>query len=531
MSSAKKRRGKSMSYYDIVGPNKTEAQCKLCEKTFSIEAFTEIQEHLVDYHGEMPTDYICPKKPKVVFRRQYWRFFTKKEPFVATCKLCCNDYSYRTTISNLAHHLRNKHGVDMTGPASDSDSEGEIGNSFNEKKGAATWSFFDVLDSDKFEARCKICEKNIEYDSVEDLKKHVEDHGQHPQDSDDEVEVSKSRHFSELWKYFKKLDRSSNFALCLICKNVYNAQTISNLKKHLVTKHRDAEVPEEDEKKYIVASNGQLYEMESEKGDDNEDTEDKDPIEMDTVYLEDLEDFNTSRPSTPTPSPPKKKAKPIFPKPQSPAKPRNEQILNNSHNNENNRNNDTTPRHDDVEELLKVHDLWSFFQTDGRKSRCIICQDTVGKEYEDIKAHMKEHHPGVMLQTLQDKDNSDASSNEDERNTSYTEVVYLEKEPSPDPVKIKEKPKPKLIKKRRRTSVFDIDSPPKRRRDNTTLYDNDTVPDISPFKLTNKHNIGTVCLRTTYHPVQWRMSTHKVPRPDEDPRQSQYAGRSHPRDV
>ncbi|XP_050559625.1 probable WRKY transcription factor protein 1 isoform X2 [Spodoptera frugiperda] len=285
MSSAKKRRGKAMTYYDIVGPNKTEAQCKLCEKIFSIEAFTEIQEHLVDYHGEMPTDYTCMKKPKVV-----------------------------------------------------------LGNSFNEKKGAATWSFFDVLDSDKFEARCKICEKNIEYDSVEDLKKHVEDHGQNPQDSDDEEQVSKSRHFSELWKYFKKLDRSSNFALCLICKNVYNAQTISNLKKHLVTKHRDAEVPEEDEKKYIVASNGQLYEMESEKGDDNDDTEDKDPIEMDTVYLEDLEDFNTSRPSSPTPSPPKKKAKPIFPKPQSPAKPRNEQILNNSLNNENNRNNDTTPR-------------------------------------------------------------------------------------------------------------------------------------------------------------------------------------------
>lgn len=105
----------------------------------------------------------------------------------------------------------------------------------------------------------------------------------------------------------------------------------------------------------------------------------------------------------------------------------------------------------------------------------------MGKEYEDIKAHMKEHHHGVMLQTLQDKDNSDASSNEDERNTSYTEVVYLEKEPSPDPVKIKEKPKPKLIKKRRRTSVFNIDSPPKRRRDNTTLYDNDSDSELTAF--------------------------------------------------
>ncbi|XP_022818909.1 uncharacterized protein LOC111351294 [Spodoptera litura] len=132
---------------------------------------------------------------------------------------------------------------------------------------------------------------------------------------------------------------------------------------------------------------------------------------------------------------------------------------------------------DEAEELLKVHDLWSFFQTDGRKTRCIICQETTGKDYEDIKAHMKENHPNIMLQMLQaqDKDNSDASSNEDETNTAYTEVVYLEKEPSPEPMTAREKPK--LIKKRNRPSVFDkidVDSPPKRRRDNAKLNENDS---------------------------------------------------------
>lgn len=60
----------------------------------------------------------------------------------------------------------------------------------------------------------------------------------------------------------------------------------------------------------------------------------KDPIEMDTVYLEDLDDLDISRHSSPSPSPPKKKAKSIFNKRQSISKPRKEQLLNNSSNNE-----------------------------------------------------------------------------------------------------------------------------------------------------------------------------------------------------
>ncbi|KAF9406339.1 hypothetical protein HW555_013253 [Spodoptera exigua] len=137
---------------------------------------------------------------------------------------------------------------------------------------------------------------------------------------------------------------------------------------------------------------------------------------------------------------------------------------------------------DEVEELLKVNDLWSFFDTDGRKTQCIICKEATGNNYEEIKAHMKENHPKVMLQMMQfnhillsnpqEKENSDATSNEDDAGGTYTEVVYLEQEPSPETVKIKEKPKlPKAIMKRRRTSVFEnFDSPPKR----TKAIENDS---------------------------------------------------------
>ncbi|XP_022818907.1 uncharacterized protein LOC111351293 isoform X2 [Spodoptera litura] len=334
--SAKKKRGPTLSYYEYLGPDKAETQCKLCDKKFSVDAIKEIKEHIVDDHGETPTDYESEKKPKVLFRGRYWDYFTKKEGYVATCNICANDYSFRSTVSNLKKHLIKKHGVDVIASLGDSDSEVEKETPSNKKKRGPTWNYFEVLDSDKFEAQCKICEKSIAYDTVDDLKKHIEQHGEDPVDSDDEVKVHETRHVSKIWKYFKKLDMEKKLALCLICKNVYNAETTNNLKKHLNAKHPGADVPEVDEKKYIISSDGQLYEMESEteKGDDNDDAEDKDPIEMDTVYLEDLDDLDISRHSSPSPSPPKKKAKSIFNKRQSISKPRKEQLLNNSSNNE-----------------------------------------------------------------------------------------------------------------------------------------------------------------------------------------------------
>ncbi|KAH9638617.1 hypothetical protein HF086_007751 [Spodoptera exigua] len=454
-------------------------------------------------------------------RGRYWKYFEKRDRNVATCKICFNDYAYSSNKTNLSKHLKKKHDIDVSERNLDSDSDAETVKEPNKMKaGGTTMSYFDILDSDNAEVQCKLCEKNMSYETVGDLKAHIiEEHGKNPTDSNCNKRKTDGtpRRPSEVWKYFKKLDDESKIALCLICKKVYNAATTNNLKKHLKNMHPNSKMP--DDEKYILSANGQLFEVESDTEKDNvdDDNYDKNPIEMDTIYLEDLEDSIDLSHQSP-PSPQKKKAKLITPKRQSFSKPRREQILNNSSSNDTNdipmrsNSNNTSldyfgqyvvsllkelPKsvssqlqneiikqiltskvalesegtkcevsinqnadNDQVEELLKVNDLWSFFDTDGRKTQCIICKEATGNNYEEIKAHMKENHP-------KEKENSDATSNEDDAGGTYTEVVYLEQEPSPETVKIKEKPKlPKAIMKRRRTSVFEnFDSPPKRTKD------------------------------------------------------------------
>ncbi|CAH0698407.1 unnamed protein product [Spodoptera exigua] len=329
--------GTTMSYFDILDSDNAEVQCKLCEKNMSYETVGDLKAHIIEEHGKNPTDSNCNKRKTDGTRAPYWKFFTKKERYMATCNICCNDYSYRSSVSNLAKHLKNKHGVNVSSAVNDSDSEAEIEKPSSKKR--PTWSYFEVLDSDKFDAQCKICDKTISYDTVDELKKHVEDHGENPIDSDDETQdnkIPKPRRPSEVWKYFKKLDDESKIALCLICKKVYNAATTNNLKKHLKNMHPNSKMPD-DEKKYILSANGQLFEVESDTEKDNvdDDNYDKNPIEMDTIYLEDLEDSIDLSHQSP-PSPQKKKAKLITPKRQSFSKPRREQILNNSSSNDTN---------------------------------------------------------------------------------------------------------------------------------------------------------------------------------------------------
>ncbi|XP_021198030.3 uncharacterized protein LOC110381920 [Helicoverpa armigera] len=230
-----------------------------------------------------------------------WRIFTRRDNSVATCNLCNQDYSYRTTMSNLAKHFRTKHSdvelIQTKRYLSNSDSDGEPEKPFTKKK-KSTWNYYEVLDSDKFEATCKLCSADIHYDSVSDLAKHIrEEHGEEPSDSDDDYEPVQEgrskRMVSKNWEYFKILDPQMKIARCMLCRTKLSyAATVSNLKRHLFRKHKDVVTvgETEDTKKLIISSNGQLFELDTDSSKIQIDADDKEPLEMDTIYLEDLDD-------------------------------------------------------------------------------------------------------------------------------------------------------------------------------------------------------------------------------------------------
>uniref|UniRef100_A0A2A4JMZ5 BED-type domain-containing protein n=1 Tax=Heliothis virescens TaxID=7102 RepID=A0A2A4JMZ5_HELVI len=179
---------------------------------------------------------------------------------------------------------------------SSSDSDGEQEKSFAKKR-KPTWNYYEVLDSDKFEATCKLCSAGVNYDSVSDLVKHIrEEHGEEPLDSDDDyepkVQATKPRRMvSKTWNYYKIVDPQAKVATCLLCRKKFSySATVSNLKRHLYRKHgeivRSAEG--DDGNKLIISSNGQLFEVATESSKILDD--DKEPLEMDTIYLEDLDE-------------------------------------------------------------------------------------------------------------------------------------------------------------------------------------------------------------------------------------------------
>ncbi|KAJ8705816.1 hypothetical protein PYW08_012862 [Mythimna loreyi] len=380
-----------------------------------------------------------------VHETSVWSLFTKKdlERCTATCNACQREFIYKGSISNLRKHWKRKHGNYVKSKLSDL-SESDRYNSDNSdgeqektKKPKATWSYFEVADSDKFEATCKVCEKLVPFTSSADLTQHIkEEHDEKHKDSDEEYVVNaadimsddddtsfRQRRFkSSLWKFFTPT--SNKFAVCLLCKKLFNYRsTITNLRRHLRRKHQGARTPspEDRQKVFRVSEDGTLYEIETVTGQENKDYDnDEDPMATDTVYLNE-EELNFTEPEQSTPNPNKKR------------KLENE-----------------------GEELHKVTDVWRYFDTDsGKKAQCVVCKAVLVKDYDELKSHLRDNHPNLLLEILQDQpsDNSDAGSNngnEDNENT-YTEIVYLEQEPTEPVRKHKEKKSlPKPFKKRER---------------------------------------------------------------------------------
>ncbi|XP_028176716.1 uncharacterized protein LOC114364679 isoform X5 [Ostrinia furnacalis] len=205
----------------------------------------------------------------------------------ATCNICFKLLSYRTSITNLKKHLARKHGDDEDMLSKISDDEGE---------------------------------------TIEELETYLEDAGSET-DTKKGSEIYKKPYerskSSAVWEHFTVKDNVKKIATCKVCDHTLSyLSTTSNLKKHWSNKHcvqkeRVTRVVDDDEtdcekkhpgvklkdmhdgKKMLIASDGQLYEIEDETkvetleiDDDNNDDDDhqsEEPIELNAIYLDDYE--------------------------------------------------------------------------------------------------------------------------------------------------------------------------------------------------------------------------------------------------
>ncbi|XP_049704210.2 uncharacterized protein LOC126056169 isoform X2 [Helicoverpa armigera] len=146
---------------------------------------------------------------------------------------------------------------------------------------------------------------------------------------------------------------------------------------------------------------------------------------------------------------------------------------------------------DETDELLMLTGVWSYFEAEDKKARCELCGTSLPDDYEELKAHLGEHHPETLLNIMQKKEKrekaerSDNDDGQDQDNMTYTEIVYLEQDTSdstdsiPEKPKPKPKPSPKTVKiktvKRRESTLTSDDIPMKRQKNCQSDVDNNEL--------------------------------------------------------
>ncbi|XP_028176711.1 uncharacterized protein LOC114364679 isoform X2 [Ostrinia furnacalis] len=315
------------------------------------ETIEELETYLEDAGSETDT-----KKGSEIYKKPYerskssavWEHFTVKDNVkkIATCKVCDHTLSYLSTTSNLKKHWSNKHCVQkerVTRVVDDDETDCENSGTVTEnvkdgrrRKTSIAWKYFTVQDSDRCIAKCKQCDKSVSYfSSVSNLMKHIDNkhHGKkrklssEAQGKNSETETRKKirteKRKSIAWKYFTIKDHASKIATCTLCGKSMSYSSVSNLMKHVQNVHRKHNISDgrkndnddsennaekhpgvklkdmHDGKKMLIASDGQLYEIEDETkvetleiDDDNNDDDDhqsEEPIELNAIYLDDYE--------------------------------------------------------------------------------------------------------------------------------------------------------------------------------------------------------------------------------------------------
>ncbi|XP_013135850.1 PREDICTED: uncharacterized protein LOC106101235 isoform X2 [Papilio polytes] len=77
---------------------------------------------------------------------------------------------------------------------------------------------------------------------------------------------------------------------------------------------------------------------------------------------------------------------------------------------------------DDEPKSTEESDPWSFFEKEtGGRARCVVCRASLPHRIKDLKQHLKNNHPKLAQ-------GFDESSDSDDQNEPYTEIVYLDEE-------------------------------------------------------------------------------------------------------
>ncbi|XP_063836825.1 uncharacterized protein LOC135085974 isoform X1 [Ostrinia nubilalis] len=323
-SNDRRKKGVVWEHFTIKDSVKKIAKCKVCHKSFSYFSTTaNLMNHLRRIHGvqkgkeddssssENETENVTHSKDRSKIGA-VWEHFTIENPVkkIAKCNVCHNSFSYFSTTANLMNHFRRFHGVQKE-KEDDSSSENETENvthSKDRRKKGAVWEHFTIENPVKKIAKCNVCHNSFSYfTTTANLMNHtIRAHGvqkekQDGRNDDMESEKNESNKRSPIWLYFKCIDKVAKISVCLICKRQLSHLTsITNLKKHLYRKHPGVKLKDmHDGKKMLIASDGQLYEIEDETkvetleiDDDNNDDDDhqsEEPIELNAIYLDDYE--------------------------------------------------------------------------------------------------------------------------------------------------------------------------------------------------------------------------------------------------
>ncbi|CAK1587965.1 unnamed protein product [Parnassius mnemosyne] len=191
-----------------------------------------------------------------------WLYFDVKdeEKKLATCNICQEVYSFRTSVTNLAKHLKYKHKL-VISKSSDADEnvrkyvvEQSKENAPEDNKmrtGTQAWDYFNIKSAEDKLASCTECEEILSYKENEDqLLDHLllahsitlqkdADTEKKDEDSTVEYEVVEETHMAvSVWEYFDKKDELSETAICNICEDVVSyKESVDKMLEHLLLKH------------------------------------------------------------------------------------------------------------------------------------------------------------------------------------------------------------------------------------------------------------------------------------------------------
>ncbi|XP_056640202.1 zinc finger protein 23-like [Diorhabda sublineata] len=172
-------------------------------------------------------------------RSAIWNVFTEthKSDFIATCNLCSQEFSYRSTTTNLMKHLQRKHpGVDINSP-------------MQEQKTDTLPKEVEIVIERQLENACEVKSFKVEVQPV-------------PEDCN-YIVLDAAKPVPQLWDYFTKISPSDCIASCIVCHEEFSYKTTTwNLKNHLDRNHPELQAD-------VSVEQDQVYQESNEELDQN----------------------------------------------------------------------------------------------------------------------------------------------------------------------------------------------------------------------------------------------------------------------